>query len=131
MPRILCDRTSFKILEVLISPVGIGTDEISFFVAEDIPDLDAVRWNGDTETPALRVATAQEMVDDTTNTKTNQAMGELNTPLNKTLRDVLWDLEERARAAGQPSSIAEIAAVSDGNRSGYTQELRKIHEGYQ
>ncbi len=54
---------------------------------------------------------------------------DLGTALNKTLRDLLLDIEQRLRAAGQNSNIQDIANA--GNKNEYLQALRKIHESYQ
>ena len=54
---------------------------------------------------------------------------DLNTPLNKTLRDIFLDLEIRLRAAGQTSSLPGIAAATD--PAEYTAALRGIHKTYQ
>lgn len=40
------------------------------------------------------------------------ATAELNTPINKVLRDLLWDLEQRLRAAGQDSTLPDVAAAA-------------------
>jgi len=46
----------------------------------------------------------------------------LNTPINKVLRDLLWDLEQRLRAAGQDSTHADVAAA--GAKNDYTAVLK-------
>lgn len=44
--------------------------------------------------------------------KDQAATDELNTPINKVLRDLLWDLEQRLRAAGQDSTLPDVAAAA-------------------
>ncbi|MDH3230472.1 MAG: hypothetical protein OEN55_11830 [Alphaproteobacteria bacterium] len=60
--------------------------------------------------------------------KSNDASLGLNTPVNKTLRDVLWDIELRLRGLNAVSADAGIAAAD--TRAAYTQELKKAVEGY-
>jgi len=57
------------------------------------------------------------------------AEGDLNTPLNKTLRDLLLDIEQRLRGAGQTSTIPSIAAAT--NTAEYKSAVKAIHEAYQ
>ena len=61
--------------------------------------------------------------------KDQAATGRLNTPVNRTLVDLLWDLEQRMRAAGQTSSIPEIAAAAD--KATYKVEGKNIVKGYE
>ena len=53
----------------------------------------------------------------------------LNTPINKTLRDVLWDIELRLRAAGQLSADPDIAAAA--TKPDYAGVLKNIVKGYE
>ena len=87
----------------------------------DYPDRRTERWDG---AVGVRPATAQELADfdDTENEKTASAV--LATPLNLTLRDVLLDIEQRLRAAGQTSTLTDIAAAT--NQAEYTAALKTI-----
>ena len=53
----------------------------------------------------------------------------LNTPINKALRDVLWDIELRLRAAGQLSADPDIAAAA--TKAAYAGVLKNIVKGYE
>ncbi len=128
MPFVICDKTTLKIREDgrwSVPPARAG--EIAFEVASE-PQGDE-RWNGDEVTPALRAPTAQELSNDAVAEKNTKSASDLGTALNKTLRDLLLDIEQRLRAAGQTSNIQDIADAS--NQTEYLQALRKIHEGYQ
>ncbi len=48
--------------------------------------------------------------------------------VNKTIRDALWDIELRLRAAGQLSNDANIAAAV--TKANYTGVLKSIVKGY-
>ena len=53
----------------------------------------------------------------------------LNTPLNKALRDIFWDIEVRLRAAGQASGNPDIAAAA--TKAAYAGVLKNIVKGYE
>ncbi len=94
-------------------------------VAEVVPDRRADRWDGAT---GVRAATAQERADYDDAAADKRAAGSLNTPVNKTLRDVLLDIEQRLRALGEISSLPGIAAAN--NPAKYTAALKNIAKSY-
>lgn len=57
-----------------------------------------------------------------------QANDDLDMAVNKTVRDALWDMELRLRAAGQMSNDADIVAAT--TRAEYTTVLRDVVKGY-
>ena len=61
-------------------------------------------------------ATADDAAND------SDATVRLNTPINKVLRDVFWDLEQRLRALGRDSALADVAAAT--TKGAYTTALK-------
>ena len=57
-----------------------------------------------------------------------RATADLATPINKALRDLLLDIEQRLRAAGQTSTLPDIAAAT--NKAEYTGALKTIVKSY-
>lgn len=57
-----------------------------------------------------------------------QANDDLDMAVNKTVRDALWDMELRLRAAGQTSNDANIAAAM--TKADYTAVLKDVVKGY-
>ena len=64
MAWVLCDRTSLQVKGSGQDEPASGAGEIAFVVPLVVPDLGAVRWNGNDATPDLRPSTAQELADD-------------------------------------------------------------------
>lgn len=60
--------------------------------------------------------------------KDAQAAAVLDRAINKTLRDVLLDLEQRLRAAGLTSTLPDIAAAT--NKAEYRAALKEILNSY-
>lgn len=94
-------------------------------VLVNYPDRQTERWDGDL---GVRPATAQEIADETGVQNEATAGTALNTPLNKALRDIYWDMEQRLRALGSDSSFP--AVVSETTKGGYTTALKDILKGY-
>ena len=61
--------------------------------------------------------------------KDSEATIVLNTPINKALRDIFWDIEERLRLAGQVSGNPDIAAA--GTKNAYAGVLKALVKGYE
>lgn len=57
-----------------------------------------------------------------------RASNDLDTPLNKALRDVFLDLETRLRALGSTSELPDIAAAT--NLAKYTTAIKTILKTY-
>lgn len=94
---------------------------------EPVPDFRTDRW--DDSASAVRPATAAELTAHDDALIDREATGGLGTPLNLTLADLFWDIERRLRIHGAPaSSLAQIAAVANGNRAGYRAELEAIYK---
>ncbi len=91
----------------------------------EMPDARLHRWDGAT---GVRVATQPETSDLDETAFENESVAKVNTPINKTIRDLLMDIEVRLRAAGQTSSIPDIAAAS--NKSEYQTALKEILKIY-
>ena len=89
------------------------------------PDRRTERWDGAAGT---RAATAQELADYDDADRDARAAADLDAALNKTLRDLLLDIEQRLRAAGQNSTLTDIAAA--GNQAEYTAALKQIVKSY-
>ena len=102
---------------------GIAFDPVTHVEIDvvDKPDVRLDRWDGAT---GIRAATQQE-TDDLDDAKIDaKSEAKLNSPLNKTLRDLFLDIEQRLRAAGQTSTISDIAAAT--NPAEYKTALKKI-----
>ena len=89
------------------------------------PDPRSDRWDGAT---GIRPAAAQELADFDATANDKTATSTLATPLNLALRDVLLDIEQRLRAAGQTSTLPDIAAAT--NKAEYKAALKKIVESH-
>ena len=85
------------------------------------PDPRSDRWDG---ANGVRPATAQELADIDEGEKDKTAGAQLAMPLNLALRDLLLDIEQRLRAAGQTSTLPGIAAAA--NKADYTAALKQI-----
>lgn len=87
----------------------------------DYPDRRTERWDGAID---VRAATAQELAD--YDDAKNEALASvaLAMAINKALRDLLLDIEQRLRAAGQTSTLPDIAAAT--NQVQYTTALKDI-----
>ncbi len=90
----------------------------------DYPDRRTERWDGAT---GVRAATAQELDDFDDADKDIRAAGDLGNAINKTLRDLLLDIEQRLRSGGD-STIPDIAAAT--NKAEYTAALKMIVKSY-
>ncbi len=89
----------------------------------DFPDKRTDRWDDGT---GIRAATQQELDDFDAADVEKRAEGDLNTPLNKALLDMFLDIEQRLRAAGQNSTISEIAAAT--NKAEYKTAVKDIYK---
>lgn len=95
-----------------------GPDSASVVPADAIevpspPPVPHCLWDGATWVPD---AAAEDAAKDQAATAT------LNTPINKLLRDLCWDIEQRLRAAGQDSSLTDVAAAA--TKADYTAALK-------
>jgi len=91
----------------------------------DYPDLRTERWDG---AVGVRAATAQELIDFDDAARDKQVTADMDMAINKTLRDLLLDIEQRLRAAGQNSALPDIAAAT--NKAEYTTALKEIVKSY-
>lgn len=93
--------------------------------AEDYVPADAVevpspapsphhRWQND----AWELDAASEEAD-----KNTDATVKLNTPINKVLRDLYWDIEGRLRALGQDADLDDVRAAT--TKAEYTAVLKE------
>ena len=126
MPRCLFERATG------LYTSGTMHDDLSHDVAthiqltlSDYPDRRTERWDGAT---GVRVATVQELADFDDAAQDRQAAANLDMALNKALRDLLLDIEQRLRAAGQTSTLPGIAAAT--NKAEYTTALKKVVKSY-
>ena len=91
----------------------------------DYPDRRIERWDG---VGGLRAATALELADFDDVARDKRAAANLDMALNKALRDLLLDIEQRLRAAGQTSTLPDIAAAT--NKTEYTTALKTVVKSY-
>lgn len=89
------------------------------------PDRRTERWDGGS---GVRLATALELDNFDDAAKEKIAAVDLDEAINKALRDLLLDIEQRLRAAGQTSTLPDIAAAT--NVSQYTNALKTIVKSY-
>ena len=89
------------------------------------PDVRLDRWDGAT---GIRVATAQELADHDDALLESRAASNLDAAINKAIRDLLLDIEQRLRAAGETSTLPDIAAAN--NKAEYTAALKDIVKIY-
>ncbi len=91
----------------------------------DYPDRRTDRWDGASGT---RPATPAELDAFDDADRDARASVNLDAAINKALRDLLLDIEQRMRAAGQTSTLPDIAAAT--NKSEYTAALKEIVKSY-
>ena len=96
-----------------------GTEVLLTLDRDTFPDARTERWDGATGT---RAATTGEMDAYDDAVKDAAATIDLSKPVTVVLRDILWDIELRLRAAGQTSAESDIAAAAD--KTAYTQALK-------
>ncbi len=83
------------------------------------PDRRTDRWDG---ALGVRSATSQELTDFDDVLAETDAANTLDAAINKTLRDLFLDIEQRFRAVGQTSTLPDIAAAN--TKSEYTAALK-------
>ena len=93
--------------------------------ADATPNARTDDWDGAT---GIRVATQQELDDFDAAKLDRESTSQVNTPINKTLLDLLLDLETRLRRAGQPSDLPLILAAT--NAAEYKAALKEILESH-
>ncbi len=91
----------------------------------DYPERRTERWDGATGT---RAATAQELTDYDDADRDARSATDLDAAINKALRDLLLDIEQRLRAAGQTSTLPDIAVAT--NKAEYTGAIKDIIKSY-
>ncbi len=126
MPKCLFDKST----KLFVG--GTAYDDLPHDTATHIqltlanyPDRRDERWDG---AVGVRAATAQELIDYDNANRDVRATTNLDTAINKTLRDLLLDIEQRLRAAGQISIIPDIAAAT--NKAEYRAALKDIIKSY-
>lgn len=126
MPHCIFNRTTKCYLRGAMHdvPPHNVVEEIAIWLAV-YPDPIGQRWDGAT---GVRNATAQELADQDNVARDDSAAASLNTAVNKAIRDILLDIEQRLRAAGQTSGISSIAAAT--TQAEYTAALREIVKGH-
>ncbi len=126
MPRCLFERATG------LYTGGTNYDDVAHDTAthiqltlSDYPFPRTERWDG---AVGIRAATPQELADYDDADRDTRAAADLDAAINKSLRDLLLDIEQRLRAAGQNSTIPDIAAAT--NQAEYTAALKEIVKSY-
>ncbi len=126
MPKCVFERSTgiYKGGAIHDTPVYDSGTHI-LLTLSDYPNRRTDRWDGFL---GVRAATAQELADHDEAHLESSATANISTPLNKTLRDLLLDIEQRLRAAGETSTLPDIAAAT--NKAQYTAALKDIVKTY-
>jgi len=104
-------------------PAHDGVTQVALELA-DYPDRRSARWDG---AAGIRAATAQELADYDDEENDRQAGGQLNTPVNIVLRDLLWAIVVELRGAGRDlDTIPALTADNAPDKPGFTAALKAL-----
>ncbi len=91
----------------------------------EYPDRRTERWDG---AVGVRAATAGELTDFDDAVQDKKAVAALDMAINMAIRDLLLDIEQRLRAAGQTSTLPDIAAAN--TKPEYNTALKTLIKTY-
>ena len=123
MPKCLFERATGLYTGSYAMRDDLAHDEATHIqlTLPDVPNRRTERWDGALD---VRDATAQELADFDDADRDTRAAADLDAAVNKALRDLLLDIEQRMRAAGQTSALSGIAAAT--NKAEYTAALKAV-----